>query len=676
VSTAGHSRLRQVLRPRTRWNEWRGKHPFTLTRSRGWGSGFSDWLERTEGRRTAGFPEVWRARADLPIVDPARVGVVLHAFYAELLPELFDHISRIPVSYDLIITNATGAPIAIPEAMGPLRNVRVLDVDNHGRDILPLVSVVNAGCLDPYLVVLKVHTKRSEWRAGHELAGDGDSWRTALLDALLGSSDNIAQVVSAFAEHPSLGVVTADGSVLGPADWGDNQANVATILRRIELHPDPDELRFAAGSMYWTRAFVLQGLRSLNLSHDDFEPEKGQVNQTTAHAVERIVGALATEAGLSVIERSALEVSSRESWRRFEAPTLKPRARIVPFYLPQFHPIPENDKWWGTGFTEWTNVAAARPVYEGQHQPKLPADLGFYDLRLDDVRRDQLALANDAGIAGFMYYYYWFASKRLLEAPIEALLKSDIPQPFCIMWANENWTRRWDGRESDVLIAQDYEHVPAERFIDDIVELLADPRYMTIGGRKIIAVYRPGQIPDFGAVVATWRRRARDAGLGELYLMHVDVGSEFDGLEGTRESNGLDGMLSFPPHNHLYEWIPQHGLDVDPRFRGNLLSYAALVSAAEDKIRTKLVAPNYPGAMVAFDNTPRRQMIGDIWYGSNPYTFRRWLATAVRAVMDRPPDERVVFINAWNEWAEGAVLEPNDRFGPTFLQAVRDVALA
>jgi lipopolysaccharide biosynthesis protein len=605
------------------------------------------------------------------------VCVIVHAYYPDLLHELFEHIARMPVGYDLLVTNATGLVIDIPAEMGPLRNARVLDVDNHGRDILPLVSVVNAGYLDPYHVVLKVHTKRSQWRAAHEeLEGDGERWRRALLDGLLGTTENMADIISAFAEQPNLGIVTADGSVLGPEQWGDNEDNVANLLRRVELNLDTERLRFAAGSMYWARGFVVQGLRSLNLGADDFEPEQGQVNATTAHAVERIIGVLAGEAGLSVVSRSELHGGPPDGWRRLDGRPLPSRARVVPFYLPQFHPIPENDHWWGTGFTEWTNVTAAQPVYEGQYQPRLPTDLGFYDLRLDEVRRAQYEMVRAAGIAGVMYYYYWFAGKRLLEAPIESLTKSDIPQPFCIMWANENWTRRWDGRETDVLISQDYEHVPAQLFIDDILPLLADDRYMTIGGRKIVAVYRPGQIEGFADVVSAWRARARSAGVGELYLMNVDVGSEFHGMEGTLVDNGMDGSLAFPPHNHLYKWMPHDGVGVDDRFRGNLLSYKALVEDAEKRLRSSHDDTYFPGAMVAFDNTPRRQWAPDVWYGSNPYTFRRWLASAVRAVMDRPYDERLVFVNAWNEWAEGAVLEPNDRFGSTFLLAVRDVALA
>jgi lipopolysaccharide biosynthesis protein len=637
---------------------------------------FARFAGRARSGRATGFPDHWSAIEGLQIAEPSRIGVVVHVFFPELLPELVQHIEQIPVPYDLIITNASGADLSVPPEDSTRRNVRVLDVPNHGRDILPLISLVNARLLDPYLLICKVHTKKSEWRAAHELGGDGADWRSTLLGGLLGTVDNVSQILSAFAEQPDLGIVTADGSVLGPEQWGDNQAAVRNLLRRVELEVDEPSLRFAAGSMYWARGFVLQGLRSLSLIADDFEVESGQVNATTAHAVERAIGLLAEEAGLTIEERGAVAVpAAADLWQRFDGGRLRPRVRVVPFYLPQFHPVPENDRWWGPGFTEWTNVTAAQPVYEGHYQPRFPQDLGFYDLRLDEVRRAQLALAAEAGIDGFMYYHYWFAGRQLLERPIHALAKTSIDQRFCIMWANENWTRRWDGRESDVLMAQDYELVPADLFIDDVMPLLADERYLTIGGRKVLAIYRPGQLDDLPSVLESWRQKARAAGVGELYLLNVDVDVDWGGLGQSLEEVGLDGSLGFPPHNHLYAGMSHRGLGVDARFTGNIFSYEAQVRAAEAKLRSGIDSTYYPGVMVTFDNTPRRQWDADIWCGANPYTFRRWLATAVRAVMHRDPDHRVVFVNAWNEWAEGAVLEPTDRYGKSYLQAVRDVVL-
>ena len=636
---------------------------------------FDRWLSRVGGRTTAGYPEAWKVREDLPIAEPARLVVVMHVYFAELVDEILRELESIPVEFDLLVTNASGLHVDLDiERLPLLRALRTFDVPNHGRDILPLIYLVNAGLLDPYELVLNVHTKKSVWREGHELGGTGEQWRRELLDALLGSRAHVEQILGAFATAPDLGMVSSDGSVLGPEFWGDNQLGVATLLRRLEMPVHEPDLLFAAGSMYWSRAFPLQGLRALNLSAADFEPEEGQVNATTAHAVERLLGLVVREGGQRTVEVSALPTEPvAAAHRRYAMNSLRqPHAAVVPFYLPQFHPVEENDRWWGRGFTEWTNVAAARPVYQGHHQPKVSTDMGFYDLRLDSIRDQQAELASRHGIRGFMYYYYWFAGKRLLERPIEALLRGGPDFPFCIMWANENWTRRWDGRSEDVLIGQDYDECPAEKFIDDVMEFLKDPRYLRVDGKCLLSVYRPGQMEDFPQVVKHWRQRAAEEGI-ELHLVSVDVAREFDALEGSVADNELDGLMGFPPHNHLWSWIPHEGLGVDPRFKGNLLSYPAMVRDAERRLRAGVDAGSFPGVMVTFDNTARRQWAGDVWFGMNPFTFRRWLTEAVRAVADRPFSERVVFVNAWNEWAEGAVLEPSDRFGSTFLQAVRDV---
>jgi lipopolysaccharide biosynthesis protein len=638
---------------------------------------FADWLERGQGRSGGSYPDEWRARTDLRLVAPARVGVVLHVFYRELLDEMLLGLAAIPVAFDLIVTNATGSSLPIDGASLPrMANLTILEVENRGRDILPLVSLVNAGLLDPYLVVLKVHTKRSAWRDRHQLDGSGAEWRKQLLDQLLGDAANVAAILSAFANSPDLGIVTADGSVLGATYWGDNQVVAANLLRRLELDL-PVDLEFAAGSMYWVRGFVLQGLRAAGLSEADFEPEAGQVNGTTAHAIERVVGIVAAEAGLALRERSQLtDASDATAWQRFEIDRpAQPRVRVVPFYLPQFHAIPENDRWWGKGFTEWTNVIAARPIFPGHDQPKLPADLGFYDLRLRDTVAAQAALAEMAAIGGFMYYHYWFAGKQLLERPILDRLQGDVALPFCLMWANENWTRRWDGRESDILVGQHYEEVPAARFIDDVMPILKDGRYMKVDGRAILAVYRPGQIPDLPQVIASWREAARRAGVGEILVLGVDVAREFHGVGDGANRAGLDGRLGFPPHNALWKWASRRQFGPARGFSGRFLSYSATARDAIRKLNAGLPGDYYPGVMVGFDNTARRQLNPDIWYGSNPYTFRRWLSAAAKAVADREPDRRLVFVNAWNEWAEGAMLEPSLRMGSTCLLAVRDIAL-
>ncbi|PHP52406.1 glycoside hydrolase family 99-like domain-containing protein [Actinomyces ruminis] len=639
---------------------------------------FNEYVSRLGGRQNSGFPDHWRVDDSLVNEDPARVAVVIHCFYPELMEELFEHLRVIPVDFDLFITNASQHELTVPREQLPrLGHVSIVEVANHGRDIFPTVQLINAGFLDPYDIVLKVHTKRSPWREDHaDLAGDGAGWKDQLLGDLLGSEQRAKEILNAFASDSSLGLVTADDCVVGPDFWGGDQHIVEQLLRRLELSlDDPDALRFASGSMYWIRGFLLQGLRALNLQHADFDEENGQVDATTAHAVERLLGILTEEAGLRMAEVAELgkqDTSASDVYLRFERGTGRyARAQVIPFYLPQFHDSPQNNRWWGQGFTEWSNVTAAIPGYRGHYQPKLPTELGFYDLANDEVRRKQAVLAREHGIAGFMYYYYWFSGERLLNVPIERLHASDLDQPYCIMWANENWTRRWDGRAADILVGQDYTKVPAETFIDDVMEFLLDSRYMRIDGKAVLAVYRPAQMTNFPDVVATWRQKAREAGVGELYVLAVAVAEEFDGIQALGGETGIDGTLQFPPHNLPWVAGPATEVGLDSRWRGNFMSYQETVKASLAMSGT-LDDSEYPGAMVAFDNTARRQWTADTWYGSNPYTFRRWVAGLIDSVMSREPEHRVVFINAWNEWAESAVLEPTTRFGRTFLLALRD----
>jgi len=639
-------------------------------------------VQRRSGGRFVGFPEHWRdlvaaADRDRTAADrdrtpaerdaPPRVAVVVHVHYPELLPGLVERLHAVPEPFDLVVTVTEGVDVEVDtSALDLVRRVVVLPIENRGRDVLPLVSVVNAGLLDGYDAVLKVHTKRSAWRADHEaLQGSGADWRDELLDAVLGDRDQVARVIEAL-RHTDAGMVTSGASIVGAEHWGADEHGVRSLLRRLELEDLVIDLRFPAGSVYWTKGFVLRGLRALRMDRDDFPEERGEIDGTTAHAVERLLGVLTVESGLTV---SAVD----------DLPARRPepavRAELVPFYLPQFHTFPENDAWWGAGFTEWTNVTRAVPDYHGHAQPMLPGALGFYDLHRDEVRAAQTRLARDAGIGAFMYYHYWFAGKRLMDMPLERLAASDTDQRFCVMWANEDWTRTWDGRGDSVLIAQDYDQVPAEDFIDHLLPLLGDPRWFRIRGAAVIAVYRPAHLPDHRATIAEWRRRADAAGVGPLHVLGVDVGAVFDGLDADGiEDSGLDGLMAFPPHNHEWHWKEQGQLGVRPDFAGRILSYRGTADGAISRLR---LPEGYgsvaPGVMVGFDNTARRQLAPDVWYGANPFTFRRWLAEAVRSAERVTPDAPVVFLNAWNEWAEGAVLEPTERYGATYLDAVASV---
>lgn len=349
--------------------------------------------------------------------------------------------------------------------------------------------------------------------------------------------------------------------------------------------------------------------------------------------------------------------------------SVAPRVRAIAFYLPQFHPIPENDAWWGRGFTEWTNVAKARPNFEGHHQPRIPADLGFYDLRVPEVRQAQARLARAAAIHGFCYYYYWFAGKRLLFRPLEETLTSGEPDfPFCICWANEDWTRAWDGKSSEVLIGQEHSEADSRRFIQSLFPFLRDRRYIRVHGRPLLLIYRIAIIPNLRETVALWREECAQAGIPDPYLAAV----QSFGI-GDPTPYGFDAAVEFPPHGTDLDWncnARYRGRWLNPRFTGHVVDIRRVIEVARRRERPPYRL--FRGVMPGWDNTARRQDTGLIFVGSSPERYEAWLRETVEQTRTRHEgDERLVFINAWNEWAEGCHLEPDARHGHAFLDATR-----
>jgi lipopolysaccharide biosynthesis protein len=342
-------------------------------------------------------------------------------------------------------------------------------------------------------------------------------------------------------------------------------------------------------------------------------------------------------------------------------------AKVIAFYLPQFHPIPENDAWWGRGFTEWTNVTRATAQFVGHHQPHLPGELGFYDLRLPDVQRRQIELAKLYGIGGFCFYFYWFAGKRLLELPLEQYLAHpEFDLPFCLCWANENWTRRWDGLESDILIQQDHSPGDDVAFISYLARYFHDPRYIRIGGKPLLVVYRPHLLPAMVDTAARWRDWCRGNGVGEIFLAYAQ---SFEAVD--PKTYGLDAAIEFPPNSGS---PPEITADVDlinRTYRGRIFDWTHLVEQSEHYAATPYTL--FRGVCPSWDNEARRPGQSSVLYGSSPAGYLRWLENAVADTVARisDPDARLVFVNSWNEWAEGAHIEPDRRHGYAYLEATR-----
>ncbi len=351
---------------------------------------------------------------------------------------------------------------------------------------------------------------------------------------------------------------------------------------------------------------------------------------------------------------------------RFDAPV-----KLIAFYLPQFHPIPENDEWWGEGFTEWTNVRSALPQFDGHYQPHVPeSELGYYDLRDVNVMQKQAELAKLYGVGGFCFYFYWFGGKRLLESPILQYLESDIDFPFCLCWANENWSRRWDGLDSEILIAQKHSVADDLAFIEYVSRYLKDERYIRINGKPLLLVYRPSELPAPRQTVKRWRKWCRENGVGEIYIAYTQ---SFESVN--PEKYGFDAAIEFPPNNTAPPLITDQIQNKKADFAGQIYDWRVFPERSESYKACAYTL--FRGVNPSWDNTARRKSNGTILHGSSPLGYQKWLYNAALNTIKSSvsQDERLVFVNAWNEWAEGAHLEPDKKYGYAYLEATRQALL-
>lgn len=335
--------------------------------------------------------------------------------------------------------------------------------------------------------------------------------------------------------------------------------------------------------------------------------------------------------------------------------------RLIAFFLTQYHPIPENDEWWGKGFTEWTNVTKAKGLFHGHYQPHLPSDLGFYDLRLPETRHEQVKLAKEYGIDGFCYYYYWFSGRRILHRPLEDMLADpEHDMPFCLCWANENWSRRWDAAEHEVLLAQRYLPEDNLEFIKSLEPYLRDSRYIRKDGKPLILVYRPQHLPDPAESARVWRQYCHEAGIGEIHLCAALTHGNTD-----YKAFGFDSGVEFPPHNLSGGAVTDQVSFYDD-FSGYLFHYKDIADLYWNRSYDGDV---YRTVFPSWDNTARRGGRSLVVLNGTPDNYEFWLSRTVDRARGDASAGDFVFINAWNEWAEGCHLEPDRVWGRSFLEA-------
>jgi hypothetical protein len=365
-------------------------------------------------------------------------------------------------------------------------------------------------------------------------------------------------------------------------------------------------------------------------------------------------------------------------------------ARLIAYYLPQFHPIPENDLWWEKGFTEWTNVTRAKPLFRDHYQPQLPSELGFYDLRIPEAREAQAALAREYGIEGFCYWHYWFAGDRLLERPFQEVLESGKPDfPFCLGWANENWNGLLfaGGDEKKLLKEQTYPGRPDhKRHFDYLLKAFRDHRYIRVDGKPLIVIYRPLKMPDVLPMLNYWRELAVEAGLGDIYVIAT---LDYHEIKWDAKGHGFDAVTVFPMgkiitagqpclwttklKNFLRDRKPRriHHY-VDQKYPGLERVYNYEEIRPFLLCNNKFDVPYHPMILPNWDTTPRYQRKAIILHNSTPEAFREHLRDVLQQTASQPQKEKIIFVKSWNEWAEGNYMEPDQRFGRAYLEVLKE----
>lgn len=561
--------------------------------------------------------EGFRPRAPIAIVLYIREGGDWDSFS--------NTISTLDQNFDLFVALVSGSSDHLAEAIRQAYSyayIFVVDSDS-GR---ALRQLVRTGTVFEYELICVLNGDRNAsygWQRSNRIS--------SLNIGVLGSCNLMRKIVSAYRANSNLGIVVSKEDLA----WRS----------------------FSRGSSFWIRPFLLRSVKDLGFHLDDSGPQ-------CPHAIEQTLADTCVEAGMTIADTGCLPEP---------APARCVKVHVIANYLPQFHPIPENDAWWEPGFTEWTNVVRATPQFNGHRQPRLPADLGFYDLRLAEVRSAQAKLAATYGVTAFSYYYYWFNGRKLLSRPLDEVLTSGRPDfPFMICWANEPWTRSWDGLSNEVLLPQNYHPGWEALLVRDIAPILADPRYLRLNGRPVLAIYRVMHLPNPKEAIRRLRAFLAERGLPAVHIIAGKVQFEGDAALPQRpEDLELDAHFEFPPHGILGK-CPWRGalLGKSEDFTGSVYDYGAIVDAVIGGF-SNVTAPRYRGVMTAWDNTARRSTEAVLFHGATPARFRRWLrAATVQARAEAWAPETAVFINAWNEWGEGAYLEPDRDFGHGWLEAV------
>lgn len=611
---------------------------------------------------------------DMPVMIARKVAVHLHFFYEDMGEICAKYLKNIPVEFDLFVSVQPGTDVErvknfFIEQLPLTGGVFVEHSQNRGRDIAPFICLFGSK-LETYDYVGHFHTKKSPHRE------DLNEWFDALMTTLCGEPKQIAQILKLLEGDAK--VVYAAGNQVVPGDdgWSENKDIAGEILERytdLDIANFPF-VEFPQGTMFWAKTESIRDYLLLPLKYEDFPAEPILPDATLAHALERLLLIFTTKiAGRNYrIESPSLStvpLTYYEEQKDYSTSVVHDTIKVLAYYLPQFSPNPENDEWHGKGFTEWHKVRSANPLFQGHYQQHVPhADIGYYSLESHHHMAVQAAQMEKAGVHGMIFYHYWFSGKLILEKPAQMLLEHpEINMPFSFCWANENWTRRWDGNEQEILLGQVYSKEDALGFIRYLIPFFKDERYIKVDGRPLLFVYRPSSMEYVEDYINIWAEECAANGISAPYV----VATLTRGATAP-QNYGMDAAVE----RVLQDWTGGAVPDINHQKRpywpinGSILDY----SSVADHYQEKELCNDYTlfrSLVPTWDNTARYGTEAYALDGFTTSKFQNWLEHLIDySEKNLPEDRRFVVINAWNEWAEGAHLEPDTRFGYGYLNAV------
>ena len=612
------------------------------------------------------------------------VGIHIHLHSGDGVEYIVRYLNNIPIKYDIFVslTNGSSQNFLKNYLQNNLENaskIKIKTVQNRGRNISHFL-ITFKGELSNYDILGHFHFKSSP----HLNEGEVKVWMNQIFDGILGSPEKIQQVFE---------ILNADGCLVyartspiwgwDESGWSDNFEVARNFLRDKELFDlnSFPEIEFPRGFMFWANSEALKPMFDLNLQFDEIPEEPLPEDGTLLHSLERLLPLLLFKEGRWIYRIESTEYSDLlfcsdyENQINYSELVKSDKPKILAYYLPQFHPIPENDIWHGVGFTEWNKVRTANPKFSGHYQQHIPhEDIGYYDLKSSSVLRQQAQMMKFAGVHGMVFYHYWFKGKMVLEDVAARLLGDEtIHMPFSFCWANENWTRKWDGDDNDVLLKQEYSRSDATDFIRYLIPFFKDSRYIKVKGRPLLFVYRTIETANWGEYLEIWGEECEREGLKRPYV----VATLTRGAQSASES-GMDASVE----RVLQDWTngqvkeQNETLSFYENFGGSVLEYSDV--AAHYKTKTIPATesggePIFRSIVPNWDNTARYNSSAYVVHNSSPIVFQDWLSTIVadsQAINTVVDNERFIIVNAWNEWAEGAHLEPDRKHGYGYLNSI------